>query len=164
MLYVEENNFIIRPYDPQDLSFFLEMYNDKEVMTFIPGGLKEWNAHEVEEKMVKCNTQPGIGIHTVETKEHEFMGEAGIFNYPETDTYEIGFILRRNFWNQGYGTKVCKTLLSYCRTNLHAKRVYARLYKQNSGSAKVCIKSGMKLVQEDILPDGSVRLTFSLDL
>ncbi|WP_409050322.1 GNAT family N-acetyltransferase [Sphingobacterium sp. 2149] len=51
----------------------------------------------------------------------------------------MGFIVDDFYWGKGYGTAaICNNLIKYCKNNLDAKIVYARMFSDNIASQKFC--------------------------
>lgn len=159
-MFIKNSLFTISPSTKEDIISLRNLYNNAEVMKYIPNSSQIWEVESVAEKISKFQ-KDSIGIHIVKTLNNNFLGEASIFNYPKLNCYEIGFIIDQKFWGKGFGTLICSELIDYCINHLHAAKVFARMYSNNVASQKVCIKSGMKLFnpsEEDLLYD---RLTFS---
>ncbi len=56
----------------------------------------------------------------------------------------LGWILRRDRWNQGYGTEVCGALLRFGFETLGLRRIVALCDAENHGSYRVMEKNGMR--------------------
>ncbi len=57
---------------------------------------------------------------------------------------EIGWILHRDYWKQGYGTEIGKALLEFGFDELSLHRIFARCDAENYGSFRVMEKIGMR--------------------
>ena len=57
---------------------------------------------------------------------------------------EIGYILNRDFWGQGYGTETATALLRFGFEQLDLHRIVATCDRYNIGSARVLEKVGMR--------------------
>jgi RimJ/RimL family protein N-acetyltransferase len=57
---------------------------------------------------------------------------------------EIGWILHRDYWRQGYGTEMGRTLLDFGFGSLHLRRIVAHCDTENTGSYRVMEKIGMR--------------------
>ncbi len=57
---------------------------------------------------------------------------------------EIGYVLQRDFWNQGIATESCRAVLGFCFNEVGFHRVQARCCTDNAASARVMEKIGMK--------------------
>ena len=59
---------------------------------------------------------------------------------------EIGWIINKKYWNQGYASEAALALLEYAKTNLNLKSVVAHCDYRNTASYKLMEKIGMKLI------------------
>lgn len=160
-MVINTEHFIIIPPSEEDFKHLEELYNDPAVMQYIPNSLQYWDARHIKEKVLKYQ-DGNIGIHIVKSHDNEIIGEASIFHFNAPESYEIGFIIHKNYWGQGLGTLICSSLINYCLESLKAKNVMARIIKNNIVSQKVCIKSGMTLLDETFEDKKLNRLTFSI--
>ncbi len=56
---------------------------------------------------------------------------------------EIGYALREDIWNRGYGTELAQALIETGFTTLGMHRVWATVHPQNTASVRVLEKAGM---------------------
>ena len=61
-----------------------------------------------------------------------------------SDEAEIGWILHRDYWKQGYGTEMGKAILKFGFGELPLRRVFAFCDDENIGSYRVMEKIGMR--------------------
>ena len=57
---------------------------------------------------------------------------------------EIGWILHRDFWQQGYGTEIGSALLEFGFVTLNSRRIIAECNAENIGSWRIMEKIGMR--------------------
>jgi RimJ/RimL family protein N-acetyltransferase len=57
---------------------------------------------------------------------------------------ELGYVLARRFWGQGYMTEVVRTLVDWAISQLDIYRVWATCGVENVASARVLEKAGMQ--------------------
>jgi RimJ/RimL family protein N-acetyltransferase len=60
------------------------------------------------------------------------------------DKSEIGWILHRDYWKQGYGVEMGSALLKFGFEELNLHRIIARCDSENYGSFRVMEKIGMR--------------------
>lgn len=73
----------------------------------------------------------------------QLIGGCGIYLKSPGEA-EIGWILHRNYWKQGYGTEFARELLRFGFENLNLHRIYATCYARNYGSYRVMEHNGMR--------------------
>jgi RimJ/RimL family protein N-acetyltransferase len=72
------------------------------------------------------------------------IGGCEIFMNKECNTAELGWILNRDYWRQGYTPEAAAALLRFCFEELKLHRVYATCNTENYGSYRVMEKIGMR--------------------
>ena len=164
MKIFETERLIVRQVFESDKVALLKFHNESATMKFISDGKSDWTLDELNDKL-KHNERLyplGFGIYCVENKlSKEVIGEASVFNsFDKLKQPEIGYILSERFWNQGYGTEIVCGLISYCADCLNSERIIARMYSENTYSARLCQKAGMKLYETVELENGNARFGY----
>jgi ribosomal-protein-alanine N-acetyltransferase len=80
----------------------------------------------------------------------------------ENDGAEIGYILEKSEWGKGIATKCARLLIELLFRQEGIERVWATCDQENTASARVLKKAGMKLIKE--LPRFRVRPNISSDM
>jgi len=78
--------------------------------------------------------------------EGEIIGWAGLQYLPELDETEVGFLLDRPFWGQGYGTEAALASLHFGFQHLYLDHIIALVHPDNLASRHVIEKCGMAYV------------------
>lgn len=90
----------------------------------------------------------GCGLWAVILKETgEFVGQCGLTVQP-TDrekVLEIGYLFRRDCWNNGYATEAAAACKRFAFEKLGAKEVYSIVRDTNLASRRVAEKNGMTI-------------------
>lgn len=63
---------------------------------------------------------------------------------PANRAGDIGYVLRRDRWRQGYGTAIAEELIGFGFRRLHLHRIWATCVADNEASARVLEKAGMR--------------------
>ncbi len=139
---------------------FREYARDAEVTKYV-----SWRAHQsVEEtreyvRMCLLAWDVGKAFHWVieRREDNQLMGM--LIARVDAEKWELGFVLARRYWNQGYMTEAVKAVLDWAlrRGNIH--RVWAVCDIDNLASARVMEKAGME--REGILRRWSVHPNIS---
>jgi len=136
-------SLLIREIIPSDINALLSVYSKEENMKYISNGKYDWTAEELKGKYEKVNTDgypQGYGIFAV-VADGDIIGEAGLFNsFGSKKILELGYILDNKYWNKGYGTEICSGLLEYGFNILGVDKIIARMYPENTGSIRICVK------------------------
>lgn len=101
----------------------------------------------------------GILLH----RESEIIGWAGLQYLPELNKTEVGFLLDRPFWGNGYATEAALASLQYGFTHCNLVSIIALVHADNFASRRVINKCGMVYV--DTLPIWGIELMrYSMDV
>lgn len=91
--------------------------------------------------------QDGIGLWAVIDKQTgQFVGQMGL-TYQDvegTRELEIGYLLKKKYWHQGYATEVALACKEYAFDVLRARRVVSIIRDTNYASQRVAERIGMK--------------------
>ncbi|WP_019424117.1 GNAT family N-acetyltransferase [Paenibacillus sp. OSY-SE] len=81
----------------------------------------------------------------VDVENDRLIGTCGFVSWrPTHGRAEIGYVLSRDYWNQGYMTEVVNEVIRYGFHTMKLVRIEARCHLDNAGSAKVMEKCDMQ--------------------
>lgn len=84
------------------------------------------------------------------------IGNAMLFNMDAREGHaEIGYVLHKGYWGQGYGTECVALVDEFAFEVLQLHRLYACVVAANLPSARILEKNGYRL--DETLTDGSLR-------
>ena len=85
----------------------------------------------------------GYGLWTVkEQHSSEFVGQVGCWNPEGWPGFEIGWMLRREFWRRGYATEAAQAAVKFTFTELDQLRVISLMHPDNAASIRVAERLG----------------------
>jgi RimJ/RimL family protein N-acetyltransferase len=89
----------------------------------------------------------GYGLWAVEEQASGVLvGRIGFWNPEGWPGFEIGWMLRRSFWGQGYATEGARRALQYAFTELQQPQVISLIHPENAASIRVAGRLGEQLV------------------
>lgn len=100
----------------EDVDCMLEMETDPEVYKYLAPG-RPFTREQVLQRMQKdMEAQPerepfGTWI-AVDSKTEEFIAWFMLMKF-RSENYELGYVVRKKFWGQGYGSEIAKTLVDF---------------------------------------------------
>lgn len=141
---VETERCFIRELTAEDMDALYEILTDEETAKYLPA--KAGSREEELEKLisyVSCvYTFFSYGYWGVFSKTTgELIGRAG-FKEGEFPL-EIGYVIKRSHWCQGYATEVVKELIRYAEEELDCSEIYANIDERNKASLRVAEKCGI---------------------
>jgi len=89
------------------------------------------------------------------------IGMAFIVKWKELNQYEIGFRLRRIYWDKGYAKEITGAFIRYGENSLGADAVIAEVYKANERSTNVFKKLNFKELDH---PEGEDGLIYRYEI
>ena len=96
------------------------------------------------QEQVEQYRQWGFGEWAVEQKDKPgLLGWCGLNYLPETDEYEVAYLLSRNAWGNGYATEAATASLNYGFSEVGLSRIIALVHPENLASRRVAEKIGM---------------------
>ncbi|MFY8005313.1 MAG: GNAT family N-acetyltransferase [Chitinophagaceae bacterium] len=155
--YIATNNDIViatprlflRKWRTTDVSIYIEMNQNKEVMQFFPGFYtKEETMQQLQRTQETMQTH-GYGLYALERRDTgEFIGFTG-FAHPRfqshfTPCVEIGWRIHQQHWQLGFATEAAKACLQYGFNELGFSTVYSFTSIHNLPSERVMQKIGMQ--------------------
>ena len=91
----------------------------------------------------------GYGIWAVVVRESgEFIGRVGCWNPAGWPGFEIGWLLHRACWGQGYATEAARAALRYSFEELRQPAVISLIHPDNRRSISVALRLGEELSGE----------------
>jgi RimJ/RimL family protein N-acetyltransferase len=109
--------------------------------------------------------QHGFGFYIVELKQGGIpLGICGLAKRDFLDDVDIGYAFLPQFWGRGYAFEAARAVLSHAQNDLGLKRVVATSRLENTGSARVLGKLGMRFQRMIKSSDGTRELQlFAMD-
>lgn len=119
-----------------DMMMFLPNESFEETVGFTQYAVNEWRKAEPEDR------------EFVITLDGKVIGGVNLEYCPETDAYEIGWTLNKDYRCKGYATEAARALMDYGFDKLNARCIQAHCDSRNIASEKVMKKLGMKLADD----------------
>jgi RimJ/RimL family protein N-acetyltransferase len=146
-----------RPWLPSDLPAFSAMNADEETMTFFQHPLSKKESQGLMDRMTKLYADRGHCYFAVDLLESgEFLGMIGLgtksFKARFTPCVDIGWRIRKEYWNQGYASEGAARCLEFAK-ELGIRKVYSLASSKNLSSIRVMQKIGMSYEYDFEHPD-----------
>ena len=154
----------LRHFRESDLDAYAEMSADPEVMRYIGTGvtLSRPDAWRSMAGMLGHWKLRGYGMWALELKSNgQFLGRAGFLDPPGWPGFELGWLLGRPHWGNGYAVEAASAALRYALDELRRDRVISLIRHGNARSIRVAEALGERLAGEtDLL--GSKVLVYEI--
>ena len=152
MKNIETKHLLLRKFKEEDYKDVYKNYASSDIVT----KYVTWNTHKNEEetkeyiKMVsESYVDESIYHWAIEDKEtKEVIGSiASVKN--DGICAEVGYTLGLKYWNKGYMTEACSSVIEYFFEEEGYEVVLGRHIKENIASGIVMMKSGLKCIGEE---------------
>ena len=158
----ETKRCLVREITTEDVPRLYEIYAEPSITNYIEALYADEAAERsyIRDYIDNVYGFYGYGMWIVVNKEDgQVIGRAGI--EPKEDFAELGYVIAREYQNQGYATEVCSAILEYAADRLSLPEVYVRVQKENAASLRICEKLKFQPVSH---PEDSDMLVFTLRL
>lgn len=149
-IHITTERLLIRPVTAADLDDLLLVNGDEVVTYFLPYDTWQSRADGVAWlARVEARTAGGAGQQLVieRTADQRVIGAILLFRYEEASArLEVGYVLGRQAWHQGYATEALRGVLGCAFTEWGIRRIEAEVNPDNHASAALLLRLGF--VQE----------------
>lgn len=146
MKTLESPRLILRKFRPDDLSAVQSYAGNAENIIYMLWGPNTTAQTQwfIDMAIREAEKEPCTHFEyaAVCKKTGQLIGACGL--YSSGETAEIGWILHKAYWKQGYGTEMGRALLDFGFGELKLHRIIAHCDAENYGSYRVMEKIGMR--------------------
>lgn len=150
-------------YEEEDFDQYYLLVKHDAVMQYVTGKAPTLEESKIRfERIIKTNKEfNGLGYFKVYDS-RQYIGLAKFAYYQdEKDFIEIGYLLFEDFWGLGYGSTICKDLISNAKQTDFAKELIALIDPENIASRKILTNHGFEsffLGEENNQPTEKLKL------
>lgn len=145
-MILETERLILRELTPADYPALCRILQDEKVMYAYGGAFSGVEAWEWLERQTARYRKWGFGLWAADLKETgEMIGQCGLTMQPwkGREVLEIGYLLQRARWHQGYALEAAAACKRYAFETLNAGEVCSIIRDTNTASQKVAVRLGM---------------------
>jgi len=165
---IETARLAICKVSEEDLPDLLEINGDDAVTRFLPYATwKSLNDGTAWLKRMNILAESGTSRQLVIVRhtDNKVIGTALLFRYDEGSArIELGYVIGRTYWRQGYAGEALKALCDYAFRKLGIRRIEAEADPDNIASNMVLISLGFKkegLLRKRWITKESLRIPIS---
>lgn len=145
---LETNRLLLREMTMRDKTEIAAILQDEQTMYAYEHAFSDQEVKDWIERQIMRYQQDGFGLWAVVLKEtREVIGQCGITmqRIPGKEVPEIGYLLNRKWWHQGYAAEAAAACRTYAFKQLGVNEVYAIIRDNNIASRNVAINIGMEV-------------------
>lgn len=146
---LETERLILRKVKATDIHDIYHYASDDEVTKYVCWP-KHLNIKMTEQFLDFLGSQYKTGNYyywaLIHKADNKMIGTAGLPKINDS-IGEIGFVIAKEYWNQGLASEVVKEVIKFGFAKLGLKKIIGYCYKKNIASGKVMTKCGMTFTQ-----------------
>lgn len=154
----------IREITVEDVPRLYELYADECITRYMEPLFPEQQQEEDYTRDYIQNIYHfyGYGMWLIVLKEEgEVIGRAGLEYKEGFEGLELGFMLGKEYQQQGYAYEACQAILDYAREELEQASFRAIVHRENMASRQLCEKLGFR-IEEGIQTSKEAYLEYRL--
>ncbi|MCM3135385.1 GNAT family N-acetyltransferase [Paenibacillus polysaccharolyticus] len=149
---LETQRLVFTTWDEGDQALAFALWGDHEVTKWISGS-DVLSEEEVEARLaqeIEREKQEGVQYWALFQKRSDvFVGCCGLYPYtPEENTYELGFLLTRDHWGQGYAQEAAQAVVRYAFDKLEVATLVASHHPDNEAACHILSQLGFEPMHE----------------
>ena len=158
--WIETPRLLLRPFAQPDVSAFIDIASQEEVLEFLPSGdrMTREELEDVFAWLLECYKTNAVDrirkltLPVILKETGDIVGWCGLgpLEYDQLQT-ELYFVIGREHWGKGIATEAARALLGYAFGALGLDRVVAVSDPRNQASIRVLRKLGMN--EEGVVRD-----------
>jgi [ribosomal protein S5]-alanine N-acetyltransferase len=141
-LFIKTKRLLIREFEIQDWQAVYEYTSNPTVMKYIPEGV--FNEEEAKKFVSENSGEKAKYFPIILLSENIVIGHIVFHQCFGDHTYEIGWVLNPNYYNNGYASEAAKAVLNYGFKEKKLHRIIATCQPENTPSYRVMEKIGMR--------------------
>ncbi len=162
MITLDTPRLHLRPFESSDAQTMMEIHEDPEVARWLSKGAAPHGigvAWRTIALMIGHWQLRGYGQWAVvEKATGALIGRAGLW-YPEGwPGIEVGWLIRRSRWGNGFATEASRAALDWAWKSLDTDHVISIIQPENARSIRVAEKIGEHFEREDVVNDLPVHI------
>ena len=150
-MILETKRLYLRKMNQSDYEALSKMLQDEETMYAYEGAFSDEETQEWLDRQIDRYREYGFGLWAVVLKEtDEMIGQCGLTmqQWNGRQVLEIGYLLQRAYWHNGYATEAAKACKEYAFTKLDADEVCSIIRDTNTASQNVAQRNEMTVVDK----------------
>lgn len=143
---IETSRCIIRKFTLDDAADLYKTLSDEKVMEYIEPAFDMERVKKFIEGAGLC--EPSLVYALVWKESNEVIGHV-IFHLCEAGSYEIGWIIRREYWGKGIAGEVTASLVEYVKTLDGIHSCVIECDPEQAASKRIALKYGFTYEGEE---------------
>lgn len=146
MTVYETARLLTRELTTADLPALKQTLQDEKAMYAYAHAFTEEECRAWLTNQQRRYREDGFGLWALIRKaDGQFIGQCGLTmqEFAGTKVVEVGYLLQREYWHQGYASEAARGAKDYAFTQLGVNEVWSIIRDNNLASMNVAIRNGM---------------------
>ncbi len=143
---IETFRCIVRNFTMDDAADLYKTLSDEKVMEYIEPAYDMGRVKEFIKEAGLC--EPPLVFALVWKENGEVIGQV-IFHPYEEDSYEIGWIICREYWGKGIAGEITDSLVEYTKSSEGIHSIVIECAPEQAASKRIALKNGFTYEGED---------------
>lgn len=145
---ISSERIIIRDYFNTDLPFVTSMWFDKDNGKYLSDPTRDFVDDIFQKALDGMENNPEGYYLVIESKDKQCpIGSCFMFPDAEKKSYEIGYCIHKEHWEQGYGSEAVRLIKTWILRH-GGNEITAEVAKENLASNLLLKKLGFKIIRE----------------
>jgi RimJ/RimL family protein N-acetyltransferase len=154
---VETSRLVLRGWQASDFEAHAAMCADPEVMRYVGELLDRQQSWRQMAMHSGHWALRGCGNWAVERRsDGVLLGRVGLWNPEGWPGLEVGWMLARHAWGNGYATEAGRAAMDWAWEVLDTPQLISVIHPQNAGSIRVAERLGLRRLREGTIGDERV--------
>lgn len=148
-MILETKRLYLREMNQDDFQSLSQILQDEETMYAYNGSFDDKETQEWLDRQIQRYQKYGIGLWAMVLKDNdEMIGQCGLTwqLWKEKEVLEIGYLLQKHYWHQGYAIEAAQACKDYAFVRLNADEVFSIIRDTNIPSQNVALRNGMNVI------------------
>lgn len=150
-MLLETKRLYLREFNEDDFDDLAALLQDPQVMYAYEHDFSKQDVKDWLDRQIQRYRRDGFGLWAVILKaNHKFIGQVGLSmqDYRGTQILELGYLLKKEYWHQGYAYEACCCCQNYAFYHLKQEHLHAIIKHDNYASIALAKKLGMQKEDE----------------
>lgn len=154
---IQTRRLILNDFNLSDTKLLNSIRNDRDVQTYLPkkGSESCEKTRSLIKALIEANAnQSGLNF-AIRLPDHTLIGFVGMWTvHPEEHWGEVGFLLNKQHWNQGYTKEALGAFMPLILKRKDCQEIRAVVHRENVYSKRLLTTNGFEFAcKADNLPD-----------
>lgn len=148
---IETDRLLLRPMELGDLDEFFALHAEPDVTRFIRPLDREAARERIQRDEREWQDRGHGMLAILDRESGAFLGRCGLKYWSQFEETELGWVLRRSAWGQGYAAEAARSCVEWGLSEFDVPYLTAMINPENTRSIRVAERLGLAPLRNDLL-------------